>query len=50
MANENNIVLNLPFDESAGSKKAYDYSGNRYDGNVVNAEPVKAIGSVRKSG
>jgi len=40
MANENNIVLNLPFDESAGSKKAYDYSGNRYDGNVVNAEFV----------
>lgn len=30
----NNIALNLPFDESDGSKVAYDYSYNRADGVV----------------
>ena len=29
---EQNLVLNMPFDEAAGSKKAYDYSHNRADG------------------
>lgn len=32
--NANNIALNLPFDESDGSKIAYDYSFNRADGVV----------------
>lgn len=32
MAKEENIVLNMPFDEPAGSLKAYDYSSNRADG------------------
>jgi hypothetical protein len=30
-------ILNIPFDESAQSAKAYDYSNNRYDGSVVGA-------------
>ncbi len=34
----NNIILNLPFDESAGSLIAYDYSPNRADGQVMGAE------------
>lgn len=29
---ETNLVLNLPFNEAAGSAKAYDYSKNRADG------------------
>lgn len=29
---EQNLVLNMPFDEAAGSTKAYDYSHNRADG------------------
>lgn len=29
---EANLMLNLPFDEAAGSTKAYDYSHNRADG------------------
>ena len=33
----NNIKLNLPFDESNGSKVAYDYSANRSDGVVDGA-------------
>lgn len=33
----NNIKLNLPFDESNGSKVAYDYSANRADGVVDGA-------------
>lgn len=32
--NANNIALNLPFDESDGSKVAYDYSSSRADGVV----------------
>ena len=36
-ANENNVILNIPFDEAENSKKAYDYSGNRHDGTVVDA-------------
>lgn len=33
----NNIILNLPFDEPAGSLVAYDYSRNRADGQVFGA-------------
>lgn len=36
----NNIKLNLPFDESDGSKVAYDYSSNRADGVVDGASFV----------
>ena len=31
MASDLNLILNLPFDEAAGSAVAYDYSQNRYD-------------------
>ena len=34
----NNIVLNLPFDESNGSVIAYDYSSSRADGQVSGAQ------------
>ena len=33
----NNIILNMPFDESDGSVTAYDYSSNRADGVVTGA-------------
>jgi len=33
----NNVILNLPFDESAGSEIAYDYSTSRADGQVFGA-------------
>jgi phage-related protein len=36
--NANNIILNLPFDESAGSAIAYDYSTSRADGQVIGAQ------------
>lgn len=36
----NNIILNLPFDESDGSPIAYDYSQNRADGQVIGAHFV----------
>lgn len=36
----NNIILNLPFDESDGSTIAYDYSSNRADGQVYGAQFV----------
>ena len=29
MADESNIILNMPFDEAAGSTVAYDYSKTR---------------------
>jgi hypothetical protein len=32
-----NLTLYLPFDESNGSAKAYDYSSGRHDGTVDNA-------------
>lgn len=32
MAIQENPVLNMPFDEAVGSKKAFDYSANRADG------------------
>ena len=38
MATEQNLILNLPFDEAAGSNVAYDYSRNRNDAAVTNAE------------
>lgn len=37
MANENNIILNMPFDETDGSTIAYDYSSTRADGTVVDS-------------
>jgi hypothetical protein len=36
-----NVILNLPFDESAGSTTAYDYSQNRADGQVFGAKFVQ---------
>jgi hypothetical protein len=33
----NNVILNLPFDEPAGSPIAYDYSQNRADGQALGA-------------
>ena len=38
MANENNLVLYLPFDEGSGSAVAYDYSRNRADGVVTDCD------------
>ena len=35
MANDNNMILNMPFDEPEGSVIAYDFSVNRADGTVV---------------
>ena len=35
MANDNNLILNMPFDEPNGSTVAYDYSQSRADGTVV---------------
>lgn len=37
MVDSNNIILNMPFDESDGSKTAYDYSQSRADGAVKGA-------------
>lgn len=34
----NNVILNMPFDESSGSTIAYDYSANRADGIVIGAD------------
>ena len=36
----NNIILQMPFDESNGSLIAYDYSQNRADGTVNGAHFV----------
>ena len=38
--NANDIILNLPFDESNGSEKAFDYSQSRSDGDVIGASFV----------
>jgi len=40
MASDTNIILNVPFDEPAGSTTAYDYSSNRADGTVVDSDFV----------
>jgi len=37
---DDNIILNMPFDESNGSMVAYDYSKNRADGTVVESNFV----------
>lgn len=37
MSSNNNIIFNMPFDESDGSATAYDYSSNRADGVVTGA-------------
>ena len=36
----NNIIFQMPFDESDGSTTAYDYSSNRADGIVTGARFV----------
>ncbi len=38
---ENNIILQMPFDESDGALIAYDYSQNRADGTVIGAHFVQ---------
>jgi hypothetical protein len=40
MASDNDMVLNMPFDEPEGSQIAYDYSKNRADGTVVDSNFV----------
>lgn len=40
MLSDNNIILNMPFDEPAGSQRAYDYSQSRADGTVVDSDFV----------
>jgi hypothetical protein len=40
MANDSNLILNMPFDEPKGSQVAYDYSESRADGTVVNSDFV----------
>jgi hypothetical protein len=40
MASDNNIILNMPFDEPEGSQIAYDYSQNRADGTVIDSNFV----------
>jgi hypothetical protein len=40
MADDSNIILNMPFDEAAGSLIAYDFSKNRADGTVVDSNFV----------
>lgn len=40
MANDNNLILNMPFDEPNGSLVAYDYSPSRADGTVVQSNFV----------
>jgi hypothetical protein len=41
METDNNIVLNMPFDESKGATIAYDYSMNRADGTLVESNFVE---------
>lgn len=36
MANDNNLILNLPFDETDGSTVAYDYAPIRHDAEITN--------------
>lgn len=38
MASDNNLILNLPFDEGEGSTVAYDYSLYRHDAEVQNGK------------
>lgn len=38
MATEQNLILNLPFDDFSGSDTAYDYSQYRHDAAVENAD------------
>jgi hypothetical protein len=41
MASDNNVILNMPLDESADSTIAYDYSRNRADGTVTGSNFVQ---------
>lgn len=43
MANDNNIILNIPFDEPTNSPVAYDYSATRAYGVVKNASFASGI-------
>jgi hypothetical protein len=43
MASDTDIILNMPFDEPAGSQRAYDYSKNRADGTVVDSAFVPGL-------
>jgi hypothetical protein len=38
---EDNIILNMPFDEPVGSLTAYDYSKNRADGAIIDSDFVQ---------
>jgi hypothetical protein len=38
MADDNSIILDMPFDETEGSQVAYDYSKNRADGTVIDSK------------
>jgi hypothetical protein len=40
MASDDNLILNMPFDEPDGATIAYDYSKNRADGTVVDCNFV----------
>lgn len=40
MALEQNVLLNIPFDESNGSQIAYDYANNRHDATVTDCSFV----------
>lgn len=40
MATEQNILLNIPFDEANGSQKAYDFAQNRHDATVTDCSFV----------
>ena len=35
MALEQNLILNLPFDEADGSTVAYDFAANRHDAEIT---------------
>lgn len=41
MAQENNVILQLPFDEANGSTVAYDYSRGRHDALLTNCQFVQ---------
>lgn len=40
MATDNNLLLNIPFDEGADSRTAYDFAPNRHDAAITDAQFV----------
>lgn len=40
MALEQNLILNIPFDEANGSQTAYDFAQNRHDATVIESSFV----------